>query len=119
MLHNKSIGKVGEDSASHYLLNLGYKILHRNYSTKFGEIDIIAQKNGKVSFVEVKTRISLLKGQPYEAVTFRKIQHLQFAAQIYILKNKMKECKLSLDCVSIVLNNDLSVKSIRFFENIT
>lgn len=54
-LHNKVVGKEGEDKASLYLQNNNYKIIFRNWKTKFGEIDIIAQKDDLLVFVEVKT----------------------------------------------------------------
>lgn len=114
----KSIGKIGEDFAANYLQKQGYTILHRNYSTRYGELDIIAKKGNKISFIEVKTRSNLLKGKPYEAVTYYKIKHLRSAAEIYLLKNKIKDCKLSLDNISILLNTDNSIKEIFLYENI-
>lgn len=54
-LHKKEIGKAGEDKAAEYLKENGYKIIERNWHTRFGEIDIIAQKNDIIVFVEVKT----------------------------------------------------------------
>ena len=51
----KNIGAQGEDLAEAHLLKKGYQILRRNYETKVGEIDIIAQDKETVVFVEVKT----------------------------------------------------------------
>jgi Holliday junction resolvase-like predicted endonuclease len=52
----KSVGSTGEETACGYLVNNGYKILERNYRTKFGEIDIVAKSPDKtLVFVEVKT----------------------------------------------------------------
>ncbi|WP_394896049.1 YraN family protein, partial [Clostridium baratii] len=42
--YNKDIGNYGEDLASSYLINKGYKIIDRNFSNRFGEIDIICSK---------------------------------------------------------------------------
>jgi len=51
------IGRIGEDAACGYLVNKSYKILHRNFRTKFGELDIIAKSPDKtLVFVEVKTK---------------------------------------------------------------
>ena len=55
MLNRKVIGKNGEDRASDYLVGHGFKILNRNWRTKRGEIDIIAEKENIIVFVEVKT----------------------------------------------------------------
>ncbi len=49
------VGKIGEDCACKYLQKLGYKIVDRNYLKKWGEIDIVAQKDKKLHFVEVKS----------------------------------------------------------------
>jgi putative endonuclease len=118
MFHNRTVGKRGEDIATEYLLKKGFTILTRNFSTRYGELDIIAKKDNKISFVEVKTRSSTAYGQPYEAITPRKVHHLKYACELYLLKNKIKDCKLSLDGISILLNLDGSVREIRHLENI-
>ena len=93
--------------------------MDKNYRTRFGEIDIIVQKDQQIRFVEVKTRIGTDKGMPYEAVNFYKIKHMQRASQYYLLQKKLKNYKLSLDVISVVLKQDLIVEKIDFYENIT
>lgn len=117
-LRRNKIGKLGEDLAVKYLLSNKYEILHRNYRTKVGEIDIIAQKGNKISFVEVKTRVGLKKGYPYEAVDRRKIGNLYSASSWFLLQNNYKDYKLSLDVVSVLLKIDETVDQIQFFENV-
>ncbi|QQG44851.1 MAG: YraN family protein [Candidatus Roizmanbacteria bacterium] len=118
-MYRKSLGYTGEDLAVNYLLEKSFTIINRNYHTRMGEIDIIAKKTDKLHFIEVKTRSNLNKGKPYEAVNQHKIHHLLKAAQFYLLKNKIKGCKLSLDVISIWLNSDNTIKEILYFENIT
>ena len=62
---NRRRGNLGEDFAADYLEKEGYRILERNYATKLGEIDIIAQKDNFIAFVEVKARSedSTLRGR--------------------------------------------------------
>ena len=78
-----TLGRKGEKIAERYLLDLGFKIIDKNFQTKFGEIDIIAQDKGDLVFVEVKTRVSTKFGLPEEAVTPRKIKRIVKAAAIY------------------------------------
>lgn len=53
--HNQNIGKIGEETACKFLMKQNYRILTRNYLKKWGEIDIVAKKDGITHFVEVKT----------------------------------------------------------------
>ena len=56
--HKKKIGVLGENMACRFLVKQGFKILDRNYSKKWGEIDIVAKKNKIFRFIEVKTVVS-------------------------------------------------------------
>lgn len=118
MSSNILIGKIGEQIAQKLLINKGITIVERNFRTKCGEIDIIGEKNNKLYFVEVKTRIGDAKGKPYEAVNYRKIMHIKKAAQLYVLKNNKKNCKLSLQVISIELTSELKEKSVAYFEDV-
>ena len=111
-----SLGFVGEKIAQNYLRSLSFSIRDTNYRTKGGEIDIVAEKNKTVYFVEVKTRIGDSHGKPYEAVTYAKQCHMQRAAQWYILQNKLQNSKLRLAVISIELMPDETVKTIAMFE---
>lgn len=116
--YKKDIGQKGEVEAIIYLQKKGYQILERNYYSRWGEIDVIAKKNAKITFIEVKTRVGTLKGKPYEAVNLRKISHLLRPIQYFLLQNDYKKYKLSLDVISIVLNADLTIKELKHFENV-
>lgn len=118
MNSNASVGKRGEKLACSYLTDNGYIIIKRNFRSKFGEIDIIGQKNNKKYFIEVKTRTGFAKGKPYEAFTFWKKQHFKKAVMYYLLKNNLQNYKLSMGVISIVLNDDLTIKSIDFYDYI-
>ncbi len=79
-----SEGKKGENHAATFLTLKGYKILARNYRVPQGEIDLVAQKNGTVVFVEVKTRKTRAQGTPLEAVSPRKVRRFSAAAACYL-----------------------------------
>lgn len=116
--YKKDIGQRGEIAAAAYLQKKGYRILQQNFHTHWGEIDIIAKKDNVVSFFEVKTRVGEDYGKPYESVNSGKIKRLQRPIQYFLLQNDLKDYKLSLDVISIMLNADLSVEKIMHFDNV-
>ena len=115
---NQKTGAIGEKIALSYLKKNNFKILSRHFTSRWGELDIVAKKDEKIHFIEVKTRIGEKKGKPYEAVNYFKIKALRRVIDYYLFKNKFFNFKLSLDVVSIVLNDDLSLKETNFYENI-
>jgi len=81
-------GKSGEDYAVKILLEEGYIIQERNFSSRFGEIDIIAEKDGIIEFIEVKTRKrgSMVAGA--ESVTPAKIRRIIRMAEYYLYTHR-------------------------------
>ena len=112
-LQNQMIGKLGEDIATKYLENKGYKILERNFRCRQGEIDIIAsegvsviyekERPEKIVFVEVKTRKSVSFGTPAEAVTEAKQKHIKAATQYYLYSKDIKDTEIRFDVIEIYL----------------
>ncbi|GAB6088258.1 YraN family protein [Alkaliphilus crotonatoxidans] len=78
------IGTQGEGLSQQYLREKGYHILHTNYRTRFGEIDIVALYEKTLVFAEVKTRQSMKYGLPREAVNYKKQQNYYRLAEHYI-----------------------------------
>ena len=109
-LYQKNLGKIGEDLALDFLKSHSFSILEKNFRSKFGEIDIIAEKNHCLYFIEVKTRSNLDHGYPHEAVNKRKIYHIKKASQYYLLKNKLKNkfegYKLKIAVFSILIEGE-------------
>lgn len=117
--HNSSIGKIGEELSVQYLVNKNYTIIHRNFRCATGEIDIVARKpNRALVFVEVKCRIGTLHGMPYESVTYGKLRRISRTIQYYLLKYRPSPSTLAIEVISIVLNQDTSIRTINHFENI-
>lgn len=83
----KLLGAFGEDTAERYLRRRGYKTLGRNFSCRFGEIDIIAQKGKYLVFVEVKLRKNADHGTAAEFVTPAKQRRVIAAAEYWLLRN--------------------------------
>ena len=82
--YRRELGRSGEQMAVKHLTESGYIILETNYTTRFAEIDIIAVIEDCLVFVEVKTRSSLKKGFPREAVHSLKQNKIIQAAQQFL-----------------------------------
>ena len=96
------IGNKGEDKAAKYLKKQGYKIIERNYNLPCGEVDIIAQKNKTLVFVEVKYRTNAdAFGGPIGAVTKAKQKRVINAALSYIKTKKPNYDGLMFDIIAI------------------
>ena len=79
-------GKSGEDRVAAFLRKNGWSVIKRNYQCRFGEIDIIAENNEYIIFVEVKTRKKNSLTSPAESVTYAKQQRIMLTAQDYLSK---------------------------------
>jgi putative endonuclease len=87
--------------AANYLAGHGYTILHRNYRSKSGEIDIIARQGDTLVFVEVKTRRTNTFGSPAAAVTARKQLQISRVAQEFLAKENLFDTDARFDVVSV------------------
>lgn len=85
----------GEDEACKHLKAHDYKIICRNYRCRLGEIDIIANKNSNIVFVEVKTRKTLKFGMPAEAVT--KANKQKYTQRLCII------CRIIISIIKILV----------------
>jgi putative endonuclease len=112
-LLGKLLGRTGEDRAARFLVSRGYRILERNYSTRSGEIDLIALHLGTVAFIEVKTRSSDAFGAPELAVNQRKQQRMIKAALGYIKLKKLHQVPCRFDVVAISTANEQQVELIQ------
>ncbi len=84
---NRRLARAGEAWAARYLQARGYRIVARNVHTPYGEIDIVARVGEMWAFVEVKTRATRGFGWPEDAVTPRKLAHMQAAAEHYLAQH--------------------------------
>lgn len=102
MINTHALGIKGEQLAVDYLKKKKYEILERNYTTKIGEIDIIAKLKNKIIFVEVKQRESLKYGYPREAITSYKINKIRRVAEFYLKRIKQMDLLVQFDCIEIL-----------------
>ncbi|MGS0765030.1 YraN family protein [Syntrophomonas curvata] len=110
----RQLGLRGENTAARFLQSKGYDILERNYRTRYGELDIICEKDRKLVFVEVKTRRNTGFGSPEEAVTRQKIRRLRKAALIYLNNRKGPYREIRFDVIAILIDasNQASINHI-------
>lgn len=90
-MDKKTVGSIGEIEAVKFLKKNKYKILDTNYTTKFGEIDIICTNKDYIVFVEVKTRNKDTLVEGVFAVNKIKQTHILRTANSYLLSNKIKK----------------------------
>ncbi len=112
--NKKRLGHYGETEAAKYLQALGFIILKTNYKTKPAEIDIIAKDNDCLCFIEVKTRRSLKKGLPGEAVNYFKQKKIIMGACFYLKENNLTNSRIRFDVVEVYKKNgDLDINLIK------
>jgi putative endonuclease len=95
---NQKVGAWGESVAAEYLEEHGYIIVARNVRTPYGEIDIVAEKDGTI-FVEVKTRTSNSLGPPEISVTPRKQEHMLATAEHYAQEHELDHWQIDVIAV--------------------
>lgn len=115
-MNKTQCGKLGEKLAEEYLLDHDFQIITKNFHSMYGEIDIIAKKNGKLHFIEVKSRRNSSFGLPVESYTYIKQQKIIKTAFIFL---EQQNCKISFqfDFIGILLQQDDSIQSIEMLEN--
>ena len=94
-------GKESETLAVRYLEKQGYRIIERNYRTRYGEIDIIAKDGDTLVFVEVKARSTGKFGDPKWAITWKKKKKISMVALYWLKRTRQVGKKARFDVVSI------------------
>jgi putative endonuclease len=113
----RSLGNFGERVAASHLESKGYEILERNWSTREGEIDIIASRGRDLVFVEVRTRRSRNFGTPEESVTGRKAAHVRAAAAAYVQEHPESPPNQRVDVIALELDAKGRVLRVEQIEN--
>lgn len=111
----QSLGKWGEQRAADFLEEKGYTILERNWRCEYGEIDLIARDGDGLVFAEVKARSSARYGQPEEAITPAKQQHLYESALTYLQEHAEWDGDWRIDVIAVTRGAD--GPQITHFEN--
>lgn len=105
MAHHHLTGVAGEEMAAKYLLDKGYNILHKNWRHKHWEVDIIASRESKLHFIEVKTRRTGTFGFPEDDVSRKKIKNLIDASEEFLVQYPHWKL-IQFDIISVSLKNN-------------
>lgn len=105
---SKKLGDIAEQKGCDHLIALGYEVVDRNFHCRFGEIDIVAKRDGVYHFFEVKSGSNY---NPIYNITPAKLQKIIKAVNIY-LKQKNINCAYSIDALTVT-------DVVEIYENIT
>ena len=94
-------GREGESAALTFLKKKGYRILEKNFRTKVGEIDIIAEQDGVIVFIEVKARASHEFGHPFTAITPAKQKKIIQTAKSFLARKRISDKPMRFDVVAL------------------
>lgn len=112
-MYNENKGFGYEEIAKKYLVYNNYEILKENFCSKFGEIDIIAQKDDILHFIEVKGKKDTKMGYPRESVTLAKQRKIISTAKYYLMLQGKDDFMMQFDVIEIILDH----KKINHIEN--
>ena len=113
----QGLGRTGERLAAEELIRQGYHIIERNFRCRHGEIDLIAEDENDLIFVEVKTRRGNAYGLPEDAVTPRKQQKLVQVATYYLDLHECSERSWRIDVVAVQLSANGRFEEIRVHQH--
>jgi len=111
----QGLGRTGERLAAERLVECGYHILERNFRCRYGEIDIVAEEDQELVFVEVKTRRGDRYGLPEEAVTARKQRTIIQVASYYLDLHESGHRLWRIDVVAVQLSVSGRLEEIRIY----
>ncbi|MFA6525109.1 MAG: YraN family protein [Patescibacteria group bacterium] len=115
--YRQNLGKAGEDIAVEYCVKLGYSIIDRHYTSRFGEIDIIAKEADEFVFIEVKSRSTNSFGPPEEAVTDNKINRIIKTVEVFLAAHP-EVSEYRIDVIIVQFRLDISTHIIRYIKGV-
>ena len=123
--NSQKIGQLGEEIACTFLMKHGFSILERNYTKKWGEIDIIAEKGSKRYFIEVKSKsvssldnVSYVTSRPEENMHPWKLKRLRRVVETYLISKRLGSILWQFDLLVVYLDIDNRKARVRVMENI-
>ncbi len=126
-LKSQRIGQVGENVVYKYLIRHGFLIISRNHSVKWGEIDIIAKRNNKIHFIEVKSKtveptyfVNKTDNEEMdkEIIHSWKIKKLRRIIETYLISQRIGNTEWQFDIAVVYLNIEKKLAKVKIMENI-
>jgi len=108
----QELARIGEEHAARYLRSVGYRVRERNYRTRSGEIDIVAEHKGALVFVEVKARSATDFAEPRESVTLAKQRQIARVAASYLGARERRERVTRFDVVEVFVTPEGRVEKL-------
>jgi len=113
----QGLGRTGERLAAQVLVGQGYHILERNFRCRHGEIDLVAEDEQDLIFVEVKTRRGISYGLPEEAITLHKQRKLMEVASYYLDLHECPDRSWRIDVVAVQMSKGGKLEEIRIYRH--
>ncbi len=113
----QGLGRTGERLAAEALVSKGYCILERNFRCRLGEIDLVAEDEQDLIFVEVKARRGVSFGLPEDALTIRKRRKLMEVASYYLDLHTCSERSWRIDVVAVQFSSNGKLEEIRIYKH--
>ncbi len=126
MAEHNEIGKIGENITRTFLMKHGFTVSETNYRTKYGEIDIIARKDNKLRFIEVKSikvkdvaERGNLTIKPEDNLTKEKWSKVVVSIEIYLQNRGVpRETRWQIDLACVYINTEIREGRVYLLENI-
>ena len=103
-MSTKSTGNAAEYAVAEFIKEKGYEIVELNWRNRIAEIDIVAKKQNKMYFIEVKYRQSDSAGDGFDYITSKKLHHMQRAAEAWVVGHDWQK-EYELLAAAVTKNN--------------
>lgn len=111
MLYKKILGQKGENIACRYYEQAGFKLIAKNYWTRWGELDLVFKKNKEILVVEVKTRTNNSFGWGEESINQKKLNNIHQAYQIMYRALKLPSYYLLEICIIEIRGPQIHIRT--------
>ena len=111
------VGHAGEAAAVRHLEQQGYRVLARDWRSRLGQIDLVAEDGDTLVLVEVKARRGTTFGTPQESVDARKQRKLRTLLEVYRTQTRRREQPCRIDVVALLLDDNLKVSQVEHIKD--